>query len=345
VLAPSHERVEPPCPHVRAGCGGCTWQHVTRAGQLAAKQAIVGGALRGIDGLVVEPIADPGPPLGWRRRARFHVEAGRVGLYALASARLVPVEPTGAPGAQRCLQLEPQLDAALGAVIACKPPDGELCLVRAHTGDVVVGVARAWPAASALLGRHGIVGVVAGDRVVGQPIVELEPGLWGGPFDFAQASAAGNAALVEVTRGAVGRGPGALLELFAGAGNLTRAFVEDGWDVVATDAQPPVKPIAGARFETGDVARVLGRVSGPFDAVVLDPPRTGLGRDECMALAALAAPLVVYVSCDPATLARDLSRLAHHGYRAERAWPLDLMPQTAHVELVVRVRRGARQAA
>jgi 23S rRNA (uracil1939-C5)-methyltransferase len=331
VLASSAERVEPACRHFAAGCGGCAWQHVSRTAQRAAKQAQVTSALRKIEGVVVEPIADPCPPLGWRRRARFHVAGGVVGLYAASSQQVLAID--------RCPQLEPALDAALGAVIAARPPDGELHLARATNGDVVVESERAWPAGGALVGTQRIVGVRAGGATFAEDVVELESGLWGGAADFAQASAAGNAALIATTRAALGAGPGRLLELFAGSGNLTRALVADRWQVLATDVRAPSRPIAGARFEAGEVVRVLARTHEQFDAVVLDPPRTGLEAAACTALAALHAPVIVYVSCDPATLARDLGRLAADGYRVERAWPLDLMPQTAHVEVVVRAVR------
>jgi 23S rRNA (uracil1939-C5)-methyltransferase len=235
-----------------------------------------------------------------------------------------------------CPQLEPELDAALAVVAASSPPDGELALVRGHRGDVAVGVARAWRGAAALVGRARIAGVLAGDDVHGDPVIEVEPGLFGGPWDFAQASAAGNAALVAITREALGRGPGRLVELYAGAGNLTRVLVADGWDVTASDVAAPPRELAGARFEVGPAAAVVAALRGPVDALVLDPPRTG-AADALAGIVELAPRVIVYVSCDPATLARDASRLVAAGYRAERAWPVDLMPQTAHVEVVLRL--------
>jgi 23S rRNA (uracil1939-C5)-methyltransferase len=331
VTSPSAFRVEPACPHFTAGCGGCAWQHVARAAQLAAKHTILTSALRNVEGLVIEPLVDPGPPLGWRRRARFHVEQGRLGLFEEGSTRLISID--------HCPQLEPGLDAALAVLASAQPPDGELHVVRGWKGEIVVGVADRWPEAQALVGRCEIAGVSAGDDTYGNCVIELEPGLRVGPFDFAQASATGNAALVAIVRSALGKGPGRLLELFAGGGNLTRGFIDDGWDVLATDASSPSAPLVGARFEAGDVERVLARVQGPFDAVVLDPPRFGLSAPAAASLAELAAAAIVYVSCDAATLARDVARLADAGYRAERAWPLDMMPQTAHVEIVVRLTR------
>jgi len=302
LVRPSPDRVEPPCPHFLAGCGGCQWQHVARPAQLAAKQAIVEGALRKLPGLVVETIADPAPPYGWRRRARFHVAGGKVGLFAYATNRVIPID--------HCPQLEPALDEALGAAIAKRPPDGELTLLLGHTGDV----------ATSLDNR----------------VIEIEPDLFGDAHSFAQASAAGNARLIELSRRALGAGPGTLLELFAGSGNLTRAFVADGWDVLASDVAAPIMPIAGARFEIGSAQEVSRRAKGPFDAIVLDPPRTG-AIETIDHIVRHKPRVIVYVSCDPATLARDAEELVAAGYRAERAWPVDMMPQTSHVEVVMKL--------
>ena len=325
LVAASPARVDPPCPAFAAGCGGCQWLHVARAEQLAAKQAIVAGALRKLPGLAIEPIADPCPPLGWRRRARFHVQRGRLGLYAASSHRVIALA--------RCPQLAPALDAVLARVIAAAPPEGELALVLGHRGDIAIGAQRAWPGAAALVGG-GVVGVVAGGVVHGEPVVELEPGLLAGPLDFAQASAAGNAALVARVASALGPGPGRALELHAGAGNFTRALRAAGWDVTPSDAVAHDLP----GLEAGTASDVLARLPGPFDAIVLDPPRTG-AAEATDGIARHAPRAIVYISCDPATLGRDAGRLVAAGYRAERAWPIDVMPQTAHVEVVLRLTR------
>ena len=327
VVTPSLSRVEPPCPHFVAGCGGCQWQHVARAEQRAAKQALVAGALRKLEGLVIHPIADPAPALGWRRRARFHVVAGTAGLYREGTHDVVAID--------RCPQLEGPLDAAYAAVIAASPPAGELSLVLGHQGHVAVGTTKPWKSAERMLGVAGIVGLQCGSTLHGDPMIEVEPGLWGGPNDFAQASAAGNAELIRLARGALGTSGGAVLELYAGAGNLTRALVADGWRVTASDAVAPARPPAGAEYLVGTAADALARAHGPFDAIVLDPPRTG-AADAIDGILRHAPATIIYVSCDPATLARDALRLAAAAYRATDAWPIDLMPQTAHVEIVLR---------
>jgi 23S rRNA (uracil1939-C5)-methyltransferase len=296
VVEPSRDRVSPPCPHFIEGCGGCQWQHITREAQLAAKQAIVEGALRKVD-VKIEPIADPAPPYGWRRRARFHVEGGVQGLYVLDSNRLLAID--------RCPQLEPALDDARRGLTPMQlPVDGELHIARSKAGKVAVG----------------------------DQELEIEPGLVIRARDFAQASTAGNAKLVELVRAAVGTGTGKLLELYAGAGNFTRFFVEDGWDVMATDIFEPLKP--PPRFQIGPASKVLERVKGPVEVIVLDPPRTG-AAEAVPGIIKQRPSKIVYISCDPSTLARDAEALVAAGYRVERASPVDLMPQTSHVEVVM----------
>jgi len=332
IVTPSPDRVAPPCPAFVAGCGGCQWQHVALPAQVAAKHAIVANALRKVIAQV-DPIVAPAPPYGWRRRARFHVDRNQIGLYRTASHQILPLAA--------CPQLEPALEAVL-ALLATNAkhtplPDGEVALLRGHTGTIAVAFERPWRAAAALVGQREIVGVIAGDQSFGTPVIEVEPGLFGSPWDFAQASAAGNAALIAVVRELLGKGPGDLLELYAGAGNFSRAFAEDGWRVTPSDAFEPARP--PPRFITGLAESVVETYQGKPHAIVLDPPRAG-AAEAIAGIVRISPATIVYVSCDPATLARDAERLIAAGYRAERAVPVDLMPQTSHVEVALLLRAG-----
>jgi 23S rRNA (uracil1939-C5)-methyltransferase len=344
LIAPGPARVTPHCPLAAARtCGGCAWQHVARDAQLAAKQAIVAGALRKLDGLAIDPIVRASPDRGWRRRARFHWVRPRgagalIGLYAPRSRRITDVEA--------CPQLEPELDRALGAVrdaARALGPRGELHLARG--GDGAVHVVIDGPcdadAARALVGKAGIVGVRAADQTFGAAAVELDAGVLGAGDDFAQASADGNRALGEIAASLLGAGDGRpLLELFAGGGNLTRHAVALGWRVTATDAVAPARAQPGVETITAPIDAALTRIRGlAFDAVLLDPPRAG-AREAIAAIVATGAREVVYVSCDPATLARDAQALVAAGFAARRAVPLDLMPDTPHVEVVLRLERA-----
>ena len=331
VVTPSPERVAPPCPAFVAGCGGCQWQHVALPAQHSAKHAIVVNALRKVIANV-DPIVAPAPAYGWRRRARFHVDHNVIGLYRTASHQILPLAA--------CPQLEPELEAVLALLSANAKhtplPDGELAMLRGHAGAIALAFERPWRAAATLVGQRGIAGIVAGDQTYGSPVIEVEPGLYGSPWDFAQASAAGNAALIAIARELVGKGPGDLLELYAGAGNFTRGFAEDGWRVTPSDAFEPARP--PPRFITGPAERVVETYQGKPQAIVLDPPRAG-AAEAIDGIARIGPQTIVYVSCDPATLARDAERLIAAGYRAERAVPVDLMPQTSHVEVALLLRR------
>lgn len=337
-LADGPDRVPPPCPSFVAGCGGCAWQHIARPAQLAVLQSHVEGALRRIAGVRVHPIEAPVPSLGWRRRARLHASGGEIGLYRAESHFLQPLAA--------CPQLEPALDAVLG-LIAKTPPDSELLMARSHDGRIALNSAEAWPAGAALVGAQvvgadgstGVVtGVDAGGVQYGERSLEIEPGLRGTAGSFAQASAAGNAALIERVRAIVGTGPGRLLELYAGSGNFTRALIADDWDVTASDVVAPAQPLS--KFVVGQAHTVLAQpeAEGPWDALVMDPPRTG-AKLAIPGILAAEAETIAYVSCDVPTLARDVEQLVAGGYEATDAWPFDIMPNTAHVEVVMRLVR------
>ncbi|HEY1546312.1 MAG TPA: TRAM domain-containing protein, partial [Kofleriaceae bacterium] len=181
IATPSPSRVTPACDAFVRGCGGCDWLHVARPAQLEAKQTLVANALRGVP-IAIERIADPCTPLGWRRRARFHVEGGKLGLYAYGSQRVVPIT--------HCPQLEAPLDAAIQLIAGRTPPDGELSIVLGHAGTIAFSTEHAWKGAAQLIGKAGIAGALTGKERHGEPSIEIEPGLFGGPRDFQQASAA-----------------------------------------------------------------------------------------------------------------------------------------------------------
>jgi 23S rRNA (uracil1939-C5)-methyltransferase len=311
IVTPSPERVAPPCPLFEAGCGGCQWQHVSIAAQRRAKEDIVRRELRHA-GTDVRPLETPAPDYRWRRRARLRWRRGLLGYTERRSHRLIDVPA--------CPQLEPGLEAALVDVRATLLPTLE------GAGEL-----------SLLLGEGGAVSVGAQEIDLGDDDV---------PFlaradVFAQVSAPGNAALRRLVLEAAGPLQGArVLELHAGSGNFTRDLAKGAAHLIAVEEAPEACALArrnlAARGLTVDVraesaVKVATTVPGPFDVIVVDPPRTGLEPGLAEALRRLAPGRLVYVSCDPPTLARDLRAL---GMPLRHATPIDLMPQTFHVEVV-----------
>jgi 23S rRNA (uracil1939-C5)-methyltransferase len=327
LLAPGPQRSDPVCP-VFGSCGGCAWQHVAYPAQLAAKTKILEDALRRLGRL--EPPAPvevtPSPsPYGYRGRARVFAQGGRVGWRRRRSHTICATT--------RCPVLLPALDQKLHE-LALRPPkrEGEWELAW---GD---GQARA-----AELGRRGRERVfleVAGERI------GVSPGV------FAQANALLLPALASRLLALAGAG-GQALELYAGAGCFTLPLARRFQQLTALEASPDAVRDLRANLEEAGIENtsVLGETleraleRGDLsalapEALVLDPPRAGLPEGAVDALAALNPARILYLSCDPATLARDLALWVGRGWALRSLEGFDLFPQTPHVEGLALLERG-----
>jgi 23S rRNA (uracil1939-C5)-methyltransferase len=361
VLRAGPGRVQPPCP-VAGRCGGCDWQHIAYGVQLDAKRQIVIDALERnakIQGIQVDEV-DPSPTeFGYRNRIRLHVEDRRLCYYERRTRRAVEITD--------CLIAEQRIRAALAAVasfvraLATSVRQVEIasrgrlpgvvlsleCGGRLHGADVrrVLG-AIAEPAGS-------IAGVTMfgarWHRVWGDMRRRLDAGGPTLPIDlidtaFGQVNTDANPAVVQrVLELAALDGTGHIWDLYAGAGNLSLPLARMATDVVAVEQD--VAAVAAGRAATAEhgienlsfhavaVEEYLARVTAVPDLIVLNPPRTGVG--DCVErIAERRAPRLVYVSCNPPTLARDAAVFVAHGYRVRRASPIDLFPQTCRVETV-----------
>jgi 23S rRNA (uracil1939-C5)-methyltransferase len=358
VLEPGPGRREPPCPHFGV-CGGCQWQHIAYDVQAAAKAEVFEAALSEAEAEQLVPLARAPQELGYRRRVRWHFAArgGHVvlGYFRRRSQDLLEigrcpllVDPLRL-AMERCREAMGVLGTARGTVVALAGGEGEVHLsIRLERGerDDLEALAERELGAPVVGGlvQHGDQ-----ERSFGAASVNLmlpeEPPLAGSAGAFAQASADQDHLLRRRVSSWAGAGEGRVLELFAGVGNLTRDLAADGGEVVAVESSPASAELLLQNAESlpGSVTvlaqdaeeAVLNLISRRerFDVVVLDPPREGCARVTAL-LPELGARRIVYVSCDPMTLARDLVRLVEHarGYRVERAGAIDMMPQTYHVE-------------
>ncbi|MFN7952804.1 MAG: TRAM domain-containing protein [bacterium] len=358
VLAPSAERVEPRCA-LFGICGGCSLMHLSPPAQLAVKDGIVADHLVRPGLVEASRVAPTRPsPEHWhfRHRMRFHARRGKLGLFRPKSQSLVEIA--------RCPVSAPRIDALLAplAVRVAEVPttaleieivdDGAACaLAVSAVAPAVVDLEalarrfQAVPGVTSVVARAGARRFVVGDAIAH----DAAP-----PGSFRQANPLANEWLRTRVADAVdAAGPGAdeVLELYAGGGNFTSAIAARGHRVLAVE-QDPHAVAAGERAANGRPAgaapiRFVRASVEPFlrgrapraACVVLNPPRIGLPAKTAPAIARLGARGLIYVSCNPATLGRDLARLRDEGFEVQSVEPIDLFPHTAHVECVAILRR------
>ena len=377
VLDASPSRVEPRCAHFGL-CGGCALQHLAPSAQLASKQRELAETLERIGKVTPREWLAPieGPTWGYRRRARlgakYVAKRGRVLVgfrerrkpYVAALERCEilasPVDALITPLAELLTGLEarqsiPQIEVAVGELVTV--------LVFRVLEELSSGDRAALLAFEA---EHGLrVYVQRGGPDTVQPLqgepVRLHYSLPAEglrfeflPTDFVQINAEVNRALVAHAMTQLQAGPqDRVLDLFCGLGNFTLPLARRAREVVGVEGDAAlverarhnatlnalhnVSFKAANLFDPAVLAAVMG---GPFDRVLLDPPRAG-ALEILPQLAALAPRRVVYVSCHPGTLARDLGLLCHeHGFQLVAAGVIDMFPHTHHVESIAVLERA-----
>lgn len=349
VVEPSPDRVEPPCPHFGPGqCGGCHLQHVAYDRQLEMKRRVVLDQLERIgkvEGVTVHATL-PGPsPWGYRSHATFHARPdGRLGYYADDGSHIVPIE--------ECLIIRPALmdlftqldlgDETIERVklqVGADPADRMIVLSTAD--DLAPEIEVDFPVSvNLLLSDNEPVNLIGGAQVTYQVFDRAFQVTAGG---FFQTNVPVAEILVEQVLLRLDlQGDETVLDLYSGVGLFTAFIAERAGLVVSVESYPPAVTDADANLADldnveiveGPVEEVIVDLAGPFDAVVVDPPRSGLSNEVIDELARLDTPRIVYVSCDPATLARDVRKLAGHGYALVDVQPVDMFPQTYHIEAV-----------
>jgi 23S rRNA (uracil1939-C5)-methyltransferase len=367
VLFARVEHIEEASPDRRSsdvdpGCGGSFYAHIAYERQLSLKREIVLDAFQRIGKLAVEcPMATHGSPEhGYRMRARLHVHGHRIGFYREATHDLCD------PATSRQL-----LDSTLDLIAGVSKALGDGKIESGATLDLSENVdaserailldlradARERGGWNGLLGIAGATGVAIarGGRLVagrGDPVVHDVVAAPGGASNASVrlgrhvgAFFQGNRHLLQplVDRVLTFVPDGPLCDLYAGSGLFGVTYAATGRGEVdaveadalaADDLRVNAMPYADTvRVHSAPVERFLA-ARGALDGrtVILDPPRTGLSPESCELVAAAGARRVIYVSCDPATLARDARRLTSGGYRLSALEVFDLFPLTPHVE-------------
>ena len=364
ILRASAERRLPPCAHA-ATCGGCSLQHMPQAAQLTLKQRTLEEQLARVAGLVPETWAAPrsGPELGYRRRARIAVrwdaasQRLALGFRAEASQQIVAIDdcPVLVQPLQTLLRGLPALfnefrqPRAIGHVELFQG-DFSVLLLR-HTaplGEADLAALRgfcAQHAAQLWLQGSGapqpdVPGPMPGYRLQAEALrLAWQPG------DFVQVNAEVNQAmLAQAMQWLAPRADERVLDLFCGLGNFALPLARRARAVVGVEGSAGMVEratrnaaeigLANLHFYQADLSEPLADApwaAGGFTALLLDPPRDG-AFEVVRQVGALGVRRVLYVSCNPATLARDAAELVRQGLRLRRAGILDMFPQTGHVE-------------
>lgn len=341
IIEPSPARIEPPCPHVGRGCGGCGWQHIDTVAQMEMKIGIVIDALRRL-GRIDEPRVGPGSMIaGTRLRTTVRVATapdGRVGFRAARSHRVVTVDD--------CLVAHPAIAGLLDGLRA--PGIPELSLrIGARTGELAGwagdedGVASGGPRPTGLPAGTGWGRGAAIHEIVHGRRLRVSAGA------FFQSSPEAAEALVDAVSAAAGewlqRGSRPVIDAYGGVGLFAAAAVPAERAVIVIEVNPA--SVADARANlVGRPAEVHESTVEQWqpvaaDLVIADPARAGLGREAIAVLDATGCRRLVLVSCDAAALGRDTALLTARGLRHHSSVVLDPFPHTPHVEVVTRFDR------
>lgn len=322
IITASPDRVNSPCSYARPrGCGGCDFQHISLDRQRSLKGEIIRDQFARIGKMEINvEVEEVTPTEHWRTRMDFTVSPNRrLALYGARSHELIEIE--------KCLIADERINIA--EINKTKlPMGGKVHVAAGNHGEVAVEIE----------GR-------ASHALVEQQVHDHRYSIT--PTSFWQSHRKASETLADVVRafaqaksgdhifdlyGGVGLFAGELVADVGVAGRIT--LIESGTDAI-TDARRNFATVENIEIVEGKVEKVLDSYVRA-DVVVVDPPRAGLGAQVSKLMTDLGPRTIVYVSCDPASLARDSRILVDSGYRLDQIRAFDLFPMTQHIECVAR---------
>ena len=333
VLTPSPHRVAPPCPYF-GPCTGCQWQHVSYAHQLRLKRAAVVIEMTHyaeLEGIPVSSTIPSPQAFNYRNHARFTVrEGGSLGFTNRITRRFARVN--------ECMLMAPGINDTLRE-LQSKCAETTQLSVRfgINTGDVLIQPTLQNPDIGFPSGQTHYV-----ERLLGHYFRVASP-------SFFQVNTAQAERMAQLVRDRLQLGKDdTLLDAYAGVGSFAillapyvrRVIAVEESAAAIRDAIHNAEGVDNLEFIEAKTEDALDELDASVDAVILDPPRAGCDPKALRALIRRPPRRVVYVSCEPETLARDLSVLVGGGFRVESIEPVDMFPQTHHVEVVAALSSG-----
>jgi 23S rRNA (uracil1939-C5)-methyltransferase len=358
LLDPGSGRIDPPCLHYTADrCGGCQLQHIAYDAQLSAKTRIVSDAFQRIAKLDTPVAPTIASPEAWRYRRKLTLALRRRGDTWIAglhpydapghifALRDCPISDTRVMSCWRevmaAAEMLPDAHELRGAVRLSEDPgtDGAAFMLEGATS---------WDYSEAFFARvPSLMELWWVPEGQGRRLLHRRGKRMAAGGSFVQVNA-GVASLISaaVIAECTARRPATVVDAYAGTGDVAAQLAADGARVTAIESDPNAAAACAARLPDGS-RMVVGRVEDalgsalPADLVVLNPPRIGVDQRVTDALNAAPPAALIYVSCNPATLARDVARL--RGFGVHTVQPFDMFPQTAHVETLCVLERTPHQ--
>lgn len=351
LISSSPDRITPKCAHFEV-CGGCHYQHITYDDQLKIKEQIVFDQLTrlgGIENPNIAPILPADEAFYYRNTVQFHVtEKGQTGFLSAFDYQIVPLKECHLPQTA-ILDLWQQLDLetypGLKQVhFRCGVEDDLMVILESENHDQLPTMELDISVSVVHLSPAGAI-VMAGDDHLLMQVKEKDFRV--SAQSFFQVNTKQAEKMVDVVLKYMPDSGGRLIELYSGVGLFTAFLAPRFKEVIAVENSESACEDFAANLDEydhislymGDVKDILPGIEGNADAVLVDPPRSGLQPEVLDAIAARQPSTVVYVSCDPATLARDAQRFVEQGYSLVEVTPVDMFPQTYHVECIALLER------
>jgi 23S rRNA (uracil1939-C5)-methyltransferase len=348
VLEPSSSRTEPRCSHFHE-CGGCHYQHIPYDLQLEFKREILRDQFKRIGGFEdanIDPVIPSPDPWNYRNRIRFSLtEDGALGFVDHSGSQVIKISECHLPDSE-ILDAMATIDlpntATMSAVEVRTGIEGERMLIFHGEGDPSIELEVEQPDSIVWLGNTGAT-VLAGENYILMKVHNRYFRV--SSKAFFQVNTSQIDRLVDLVIQRLCPKPDEMIfDLYAGVGLFSAFIAERGARLIAVEESPSsCLDFEHNLNEFEDVVLYEAAVEGALraihespDAVVLDPPRSGLSRDALDAVVKQMPERIIYVSCDPATLARDGKRLHRAKYNLDTVTPIDLFPQTYHIESVSR---------
>lgn len=366
IIEPSIDRVQAPCPYYY-DCGGCSYQHLNYARELELKQQIVKDCVERIGKLQVPvlPVIGMGNPWRYRNKVEWHLAVNKdkpvMGYYCREEREILEIdsclliseemerlsnELQGKisqyikAGVHRITVRQSSIDNTMGLIFHGSSPQG-IKLDKLLKDNPLIS--------SAFFAGRNKMQHLFGEPYIKEKIGNITYQL--SPLAFFQINHLQSEKLFGLVKDYANhlQGGEKILDAYCGTGSIALFMAENAGKVLGVESfafavddariNARINGIENCEFKTGKCEEITPRLDENFNLVILDPPRAGCKKELINALIAMSPEKIIYVSCNPATMARDLALLKEGNYNIEKIQPVDMFPRTGHVETVVLITR------